>query len=92
MKKIINGHLEFGKEIVAVKFSTQNMRLLALFNLINGLSGGCGCNRKAREISAINGFRSVCNILTDSDKSEIKTHFNVESVDICEGGAVFCSF
>ena len=92
MKKVIDGHIAFATEMSLVTLSITNIRIVAIIKLVQGLPGGCGCNRKAREISALNGFRSVCVLLTELDKQEIKAHFNCESVEISESGAVFCSF
>ena len=92
MVKKIDGYLEFGQEIILVHFSSTNMRIVMLLNLINGLSFGCGCSRQARVMFVSKDFREVCSSLRDIDKAEIKTFFGVENVEIMENGATFCMF
>lgn len=92
MIKKIDGYVNFAKEASLVNFSSKNLRLLALINLINGLSSGCGCSLRERRSFCLNGFRQVCSILKDSDKIEMKAFFKVETIEIMEKDLTFCSF
>ncbi len=91
--KEINSFQEFKDMLVAIgNLSTFNQNVSSFINLVSGLSGGCGCNKRQRVDAARNLYLRMPALLTEGEKTEIKGRLGVENVKLSDGGGVFSIF
>lgn len=91
--KEINSFQEFHAMLASIgNLSTFNQNVSSFINLVSGLSGGCGCNRKQRADAARNLYIRMPTLLTQEEKTEIKAKLGVENVKLSDGGGVFSIF
>ena len=74
------------------KMPEYNEHVSHFRNMVGGLGGGCGCNRKQRISHCEAMYRQMCTHLTEEDKNHIKAALNVDGVELAEKDEVFCSF
>lgn len=91
IKITINNYKELVERLSGFDLSKNN-NMLTFVQLVQGLGGGCSCNRASRIKFCEMNYLNIANLMDDSMKNFIKQKYGAESVEILTDGALFYKF
>lgn len=91
IKITINNYKELVERLSGFELP-ENSNMAAFVQIVQGLGGGCSCNRASRIKFCEMNYLNMANLIDDSMKNFIKQKYGAESVEILTDGVLFYKF